>query len=98
MQETHHFCFCIRRKISSIAESKSAQRVSSKHIYLRKKLNKKKEKKRSKEASEKLEKLMKEVHTDNIQVMKGLIYAKEDQLPLLKGDTETRDSIEVLRS
>ncbi|KAJ0074733.1 hypothetical protein Patl1_33302 [Pistacia atlantica] len=41
---------------------------------------------------------MKEVHTDNIQVMKGLIYAKEDQLPLLKGDTETRERIEVLSS
>ncbi|KAJ0075540.1 hypothetical protein Patl1_33430 [Pistacia atlantica] len=41
---------------------------------------------------------MKEVHTDNIQVMRGLIYAKEDQLPLLKGDTETRESIEVLSS
>ncbi|KAJ0075851.1 hypothetical protein Patl1_33318 [Pistacia atlantica] len=86
------------RKISSIAETKFAQRVSSKHIYLKKRLNEIKERERSKEASEKFEKLMKEVHTDNLQVMKGLIYAKEDQLPLLKGDTEKRDSIEVLRS
>lgn len=39
---------------------------------------------------ETLKKLMEEVHTDNTEVMRGLIYAKEDQLPLIKGDTETR--------
>ncbi|KAJ0074928.1 hypothetical protein Patl1_33441 [Pistacia atlantica] len=87
-----------RGKISSIAETKFAQRVSSKHIYLKKRLNELKESERSKEASQTLKRLMEEVHTDNIKVMRGLIYAKEDQLPLLKGDTETRDSIEVLMS
>ncbi|KAJ0076219.1 hypothetical protein Patl1_33445 [Pistacia atlantica] len=49
-----------------------------------------KRRERSWEASQTLERLMEEVHTDNMEVMKGLIYAKEDQLPLLRGDTETR--------
>ncbi|KAJ0075848.1 hypothetical protein Patl1_33315 [Pistacia atlantica] len=84
-------------KIASIAEVKFARKVSSMHIDLKKQLNQLKEKKRSNEASRTLGKVMK-VHTDNIQVMKGLIYANEDQLPLLKGDTETRVSIEALKN
>ncbi|KAJ0075779.1 hypothetical protein Patl1_33422 [Pistacia atlantica] len=43
------------------------------------------------------EKLMKEVHTDNIQVMKGLIYAKEDQLPLLKDMKITDEELFILK-
>ncbi|KAJ0007019.1 hypothetical protein Pint_28828 [Pistacia integerrima] len=42
--------------------------------------------------------LMQRVHSDNMKVLRAWIYAKEDQLPLLKGDTKTRASIEVLKS
>ncbi|KAJ0075374.1 hypothetical protein Patl1_33335 [Pistacia atlantica] len=83
---------------TSIAEAKFAYKVSKVHSDLEEQLNELKETIRSNEASQTLERLMKKVYTDNIEVMTELIYAKEDQLPLLEGDTETRASIQVLKS
>ncbi|KAJ0075150.1 hypothetical protein Patl1_33453 [Pistacia atlantica] len=90
---------CIVEKVStSIAEAKFAYKVSEVYSDLEEQLNELKETIRSNEASQTLERLMKKVYTDNIEVMTELIYAKEDQLPLLEGDTETRASIQVLKS
>ncbi|WCJ34301.1 Protein SIEVE ELEMENT OCCLUSION B [Euphorbia peplus] len=36
-------------------------------------------------------------HLDNMRVLKALIYAKDDQLPLVEGTTKRRVNIEVLR-
>ncbi|XP_057983245.1 protein SIEVE ELEMENT OCCLUSION B [Malania oleifera] len=49
------------------------------------------------EAYELLVNLFEMVHIDNIKVLKALIYAKDDLLPLMDGSTKKRVNIEVLR-
>ncbi|KAJ0075539.1 hypothetical protein Patl1_33431 [Pistacia atlantica] len=82
-------------KISSIEKASFAKNVSFIHDGLKILLNQITDRQRL----ETLKTLMKEVPTDNTEVMRRLIYAKEDQLPLLKvkDDTKTRASIEVLK-
>ncbi|KDP47163.1 hypothetical protein JCGZ_00054 [Jatropha curcas] len=41
--------------------------------------------------------LFKTIHVDNIEVLKHLIYAKDDQLPLYDGAAKKRSSFDVLR-
>ncbi|KAJ0075151.1 hypothetical protein Patl1_33452 [Pistacia atlantica] len=89
-------------KISSIEKASFAKNVSFIHDGLKILLNQITEHERSnadRQRLETLKTLMKEVPTDNTEVMRRLIYAKEDQLPLLKvkDDTKTRASIEVLK-
>ncbi|XP_028062896.1 protein SIEVE ELEMENT OCCLUSION B-like [Camellia sinensis] len=44
-----------------------------------------------------LARLLETVHIDNTKILKALIFAKEDQLPLIDGNTKTRVHIDVLR-
>ncbi|CAL5421226.1 unnamed protein product [Camellia sinensis] len=41
--------------------------------------------------------LFQTTHIDNLKILKSLIYAKDDQLPLVDGSTKRRVSIDVLR-
>ncbi|KAK0574134.1 hypothetical protein LWI29_018713 [Acer saccharum] len=76
-------------------------KVNSIHTHLKNKLNLCyniiDEKKRI-EAYDELKRLMEKTHIDNMKVLRALIYAKDDQLPLFKGSTGTKQaSLDVLR-
>ncbi|XP_030542064.1 protein SIEVE ELEMENT OCCLUSION B-like [Rhodamnia argentea] len=49
------------------------------------------------EAFEKLVHLFATPHLDNMKILQALIYAKDDQLPLLDGSTKRRVGLDVLR-
>ncbi|BAT79437.1 hypothetical protein LR48_Vigan04g070100 [Vigna angularis] len=53
--------------------------------------------KRHIEAFHNLIRLFETVHIDNMKIVRALIYAKDDILPLLDGTTKSRVSLEVLR-
>ncbi|KAK7350668.1 hypothetical protein VNO77_09528 [Canavalia gladiata] len=53
--------------------------------------------KRHMEAFHNLIRLFETVHIDNMKILRALIYAKDDILPLLDGNTKTKVSLEVLR-
>ncbi|XP_061985496.1 protein SIEVE ELEMENT OCCLUSION B-like [Populus nigra] len=44
-----------------------------------------------------LVRLLESVHIDNMKILKALIYAKDDQLPLFDGSTKKRASLDLLR-
>ncbi|KAJ4973402.1 hypothetical protein NE237_006576 [Protea cynaroides] len=49
------------------------------------------------EAYNTLIRLFETIHIDNMKILKALIYAKDDVLPLLEGSTKKRVGVEVLR-
>ncbi|XP_052205367.1 protein SIEVE ELEMENT OCCLUSION B-like [Diospyros lotus] len=49
------------------------------------------------EAYQTLVRLFETPHIDNTKILRALIYAREDQLPLIDGSTKRRVSIDVLR-
>ncbi|GAB4829298.1 hypothetical protein Ancab_018967 [Ancistrocladus abbreviatus] len=49
------------------------------------------------EAYQSLMQLFETSHIDNMKILKALIYAKEDLLPLVEGSTKKRASLDVLR-
>ncbi|THG00261.1 hypothetical protein TEA_026287 [Camellia sinensis var. sinensis] len=53
--------------------------------------------KRSLEAYETLVRLMEMIHLDNMKVLRALIYAKDDLLPLFDGSAKRTVNLEVLR-
>ncbi|KDP26703.1 hypothetical protein JCGZ_17861 [Jatropha curcas] len=53
--------------------------------------------KRHIEAYQTLVRLFDTIHIDNIKILKALIYAKDDQLPLYDGAAKKRASLDVLR-
>ncbi|KAJ6988860.1 hypothetical protein D5086_017038 [Populus alba] len=53
--------------------------------------------KRHHEAYLTLVRLFESVHIDNMKILKALIYAKDDQLPLFDGSTKKRASLDLLR-
>ncbi|KAM7509859.1 hypothetical protein LguiB_008734 [Lonicera macranthoides] len=53
--------------------------------------------KREIESYKSLNKLFEMIHIDNMKILKALIYAKDDQPPLVDGSTKRRVSLEVLR-
>ncbi|KAJ0007461.1 hypothetical protein Pint_28840 [Pistacia integerrima] len=88
-------------KISSTAEalklSSLVQKVSSILNDLKMQLPQLIGEQRYAEAYRRLRRLMEREYTDNMEILRALIYAKEDQLPLLDGATKKRASIEVLK-
>ncbi|XP_028081938.1 protein SIEVE ELEMENT OCCLUSION B-like [Camellia sinensis] len=56
------------------------------------------EEKKYNEAFQKLELLFETTHIDNINILKALVSAEEDQLPLFDGSTKRKVSIDVLRN
>ncbi|XP_038693169.1 protein SIEVE ELEMENT OCCLUSION B-like [Tripterygium wilfordii] len=80
--------------------SSLAHKVSNIHKHLMEKLAecyRHIDEKRHTEAYQLLVRLMETPHIDNIKILKALIYAKDDQLPLFDGSTKRRASIDVLR-
>ncbi|KAF5940037.1 hypothetical protein HYC85_021204 [Camellia sinensis] len=59
---------------------------------------KKKKEKKYNEAFQKLVRLFEATHIDNINILKALVSAKEDQFPLFDGSTKRKVSIDVLRN
>ncbi|XP_059640295.1 protein SIEVE ELEMENT OCCLUSION B-like [Cornus florida] len=55
------------------------------------------EDKRDVEAYDALQHIFEMIHIDNMKVLKSLIYAKDDQPPLLDGASKRRVNLEVLR-
>ncbi|KAL8137857.1 hypothetical protein V2J09_003858 [Rumex salicifolius] len=55
------------------------------------------EEKKHIEAYQTLVRLFETPHIDNLKILKALIYAKDDQLPLIEGITKNRVPIDVLR-
>ncbi|CAL5370171.1 unnamed protein product [Camellia sinensis] len=77
-----------------------AHKINSIHDHLKKQLElcfQLIEEKRSLEAYETLVRLMEMIHLDNMKVLRALIYAKDDLLPLFDGSAKRRVSLEVLR-
>ncbi|KAF5961607.1 hypothetical protein HYC85_002816 [Camellia sinensis] len=77
-----------------------AHKINSIHDHLKKQLElcfQLIEEKRSLEAYETLVRLMEMIHLDNMKVLRALIYAKDDLLPLSDGSAKRRVSLEVLR-
>ncbi|KAI8541393.1 hypothetical protein RHMOL_Rhmol08G0056700 [Rhododendron molle] len=55
------------------------------------------EEKRNNEAYEALQRMFEMIHIDNMKVLKALIYARDDQLPLFDGASKRRVNLDVLR-
>ncbi|KAL5760009.1 hypothetical protein ACOSQ2_018847 [Xanthoceras sorbifolium] len=73
--------------------SSLAHKVNSIHAHLRNQLTlcyKIIDDKRHIEAYQALVRLIKALHMDNMKVLRALIYAKDDQLPLVEGSTGRR--------
>ncbi|KAF2307082.1 hypothetical protein GH714_024738 [Hevea brasiliensis] len=80
--------------------SSLAHKVRSIHEHLMKQLTlcyHHIDEKRHIEAYQTLIRLFETPHIDNIKILRALIYAKDDQLPLYHGDTKKRASLDVLR-
>ncbi|TXG56162.1 hypothetical protein EZV62_017475 [Acer yangbiense] len=82
--------------------SSLAHKVNSIHTHLKNQLNlcyKIIDEKRHIEAYQALVRLMETPHIDNLKVLRALIYAKDDQLPLVivDGSTKKMASLDVLR-
>lgn len=80
--------------------SSLAHKVSNIHSHLQKQLAlcyQHIDEKRHIEAYQTLIRLVDTPHIDNMKILKALIYAKEDQLPLWDGQLKRRVSIDVLR-
>ncbi|KAF8040735.1 hypothetical protein BT93_B2843 [Corymbia citriodora subsp. variegata] len=90
--------------IASTAEawelSSLAHKINSIYTHLRKQLDlcyQLINDKKYLEAFEKIVHLFATPHVDNMKILQALIYARDDQLPLLEGSTKKRVSLEVLR-
>ncbi|KAK2636630.1 hypothetical protein Ddye_031422 [Dipteronia dyeriana] len=84
----------------SLEISRLAHKVNSIHSHLKTQLNlcyKIIDEKRHIEAYQALVRLMETPHIDNLKVLRALIYAKDDQLPLVEGSTRRRAGLELLR-
>ncbi|KAK9277623.1 hypothetical protein L1049_007169 [Liquidambar formosana] len=80
--------------------SSLAHKVNNIHSHLVNQLNlcyKHIEEKRHVEAYQTLVRLFEVPHIDNMKILKALIYAKEDLLPLFDGSTKKRVPIDILR-
>ncbi|KAL5829285.1 hypothetical protein ACOSQ3_018753 [Xanthoceras sorbifolium] len=80
--------------------SSLAHKVNSIHTHLKNQLNlcyKIIDEKRHIEAYQALVRLMETLHIDNMKVLRALIYAKDDQLPLYESTNRRRVSLDVLR-
>ncbi|KAK1575813.1 hypothetical protein Q3G72_008541 [Acer saccharum] len=80
--------------------SSLAHKVNSIHTHLKNQLNlcyKIIDEKMHIEAYQALVRLMETPHIDNMKVLRALIYAKDDQLPLIEGSTKRRAGLELLR-
>ncbi|XP_044492142.1 protein SIEVE ELEMENT OCCLUSION B-like [Mangifera indica] len=80
--------------------SSLAHKVKSIHSHLNKQLNlcyQLIDDKRHIEAYQTLVRLMEQPHMDNMKILRALIYAKDDQMPLLEGATKRTANLEVLR-
>ncbi|KAK0574586.1 hypothetical protein LWI29_025850 [Acer saccharum] len=80
--------------------SSLAHKVNSIHTHLKNQLNlcyKIIDEKMHIEAYQALVRLMETPHIDNMKVLRALIYAKDDQLPLIEGSTRRRAGLELLR-
>ncbi|KAL7171614.1 hypothetical protein ACSBR2_036303 [Camellia fascicularis] len=80
--------------------SSLAHKVNNIHSHLQKQLAlcyQYIDEKRHIEAFQMLVRLFEMAHIDNMKILKALIYAKDDQLPLVDGSTKKRVSIDVLR-
>ncbi|KAH8500044.1 hypothetical protein H0E87_015327 [Populus deltoides] len=80
--------------------SSLAYKVSNIHSHLVKQLTlcfQHIDEKRHHEAYLTLVRLLESVHIDNMKILKALIYAKDDQLPLFDGSTKKRASLDLLR-
>ncbi|CAL5421232.1 unnamed protein product [Camellia sinensis] len=91
--------------IASTKEAKElsslAHVVSNIHSHLQKQLTlcyQHVEEKKYNEAFQKLVRLFEATHIDNINILKALVSAKEDQFPLFDGSTKRKVSIDVLRN
>ncbi|KAL7196971.1 hypothetical protein ACSBR1_036897 [Camellia fascicularis] len=91
--------------IASTKEAKElsslAHKVSNIYSHLQKQLTlcyQHIEEKKYNEAFQKLELLFETTHIDNINILKALVSAEEDQLPLFDGSTKRKVSIDVLRN
>ncbi|KAJ6903857.1 hypothetical protein NC651_021125 [Populus alba x Populus x berolinensis] len=77
-----------------------AHKVSNIHSHLMKQLTLcflHIDEKKHHEAYLTLVRLLESVHIDNMKILKALIYAKDDQLPLFDGSTKKRASLDLLR-
>ncbi|KAL3751820.1 hypothetical protein ACJRO7_012626 [Eucalyptus globulus] len=90
--------------IASTAEawelSSLAHKINSIYTHLKKQLDlcyQLINEKKYLEAFEKIVHLFATPHVDNMKVLQALIYARDDQLPLLDGSTKKRASLDVLR-
>ncbi|KAJ4848712.1 hypothetical protein Tsubulata_042471 [Turnera subulata] len=80
--------------------SSLAHKVNNIHSHLMKQLTlcfHHIDEKRHIEAYQNLVRLFETSHADNMKILKALIYAKDDQLPLLDGSNKKRASLDVLR-
>lgn len=80
--------------------SSLAHKVNNIHSHLMKQLTlcfQHIDEKRHIEAFQTLVSLFEAFHIDNMKILKALIYAKDDQLPLFDGSTKKRASLDVLR-
>ncbi|CAK7332481.1 unnamed protein product [Dovyalis caffra] len=80
--------------------SSLAHKVNNIHDHLLKQLTlclQHIDEKRHIEAYQTLVILFETFHVDNMKILKALIYAKDDQLPLIDGSTMKRASLDVLR-
>ncbi|KAF5961593.1 hypothetical protein HYC85_002802 [Camellia sinensis] len=80
--------------------SSLAQLINSIHDHLKKQLElcyQLVEEKRNLEAYVSLVHLMEMIHLDSMKVLRALIYAKDDLLPLFDGSAKRRVNLEVLR-
>ncbi|CAN0871817.1 Protein SIEVE ELEMENT OCCLUSION B [Linum grandiflorum] len=80
--------------------SSMAHKVTNIHSHLMKQLTvcyQHIDEKRHIEAYQALIRLFEMVHIDNLKILRALIYAKDDQLPLMDGATRKRANLDVLR-
>ncbi|XAR48123.1 hypothetical protein NMG60_11030840 [Bertholletia excelsa] len=80
--------------------SSLAYKVSNIHNHLKNKLilcYRQIDEKKHNEAYQYLVKLFEMVHIDNMKIIRALIYARDDLLPLFDGSTKTRVSVDVLK-
>ncbi|KAJ6321440.1 hypothetical protein OIU77_011503 [Salix suchowensis] len=81
--------------------SSLAHKVSNIHSHLMRQLalcNQHIDEKRNFEAYQTLARLLDSVHIDNMKILKALIYAKDDQLPLFHGSTKKGGGLDLLRT
>ncbi|XP_043805577.1 protein SIEVE ELEMENT OCCLUSION B isoform X2 [Manihot esculenta] len=78
----------LAHKVRSIHEHLMAQLTRCYHHI---------DEKRHLEAYQTLVRLFETIHIDNIKILRALIYAKDDQLPLFVGAKKERASLDVLR-